>query len=1259
MKNFTRLLGFAVLLFIGTSLIFPPAYAAVLPLPAGVADGINYINDNTVVLVLLAPGKTKSEVTGTFNSWGLLEMNKTPDGKRFWIQLNNLTAGQEYIYQYLVDGTIRISDPLAEKILDPYNDPLIPAANYPNLISWTDKTKGLASVFQTAQPEYQWQVTNFQGPLQHQLIVYELLIRDFTQQRTFQSVIDSMLYLKKLGINAIELLPVNEFDGNLGWGYNPSHYLAVDKMYGPKIKLKELIDVAHQNGMAVIIDMVYNHTMNQSPLASLYWNSTLSRPASNNPWYNETAPHQSTAWGNDFNHESQYTRDFFDMVNKFWIEEYKIDGFRFDFTKGFTQKSTSNDGGLSEYDASRIANITRMADKIWEAKDDCYIILEHWGQETEENELVAHGNGMLIWKKLHSEFTKALKGDDLYNQSFGGAQSDTRMIFSESHDEERIPYDLTQKFNSVQTMTNRMELGAAFLFTVPGPKMLWMFEEQGCNYSLFTCQDGSVAYNDGCKLAEKPFNWSNYMQDANRKELYNTYAGLLKLRKENPVFTLGYFEIDENGDAIANNGVGPVRQIRFKHASMDVVIIGNFGTTGASINPWFTKNGTWYNYFNKDYPTYVYSGQTSYYLAPGQWELFTSVKIDPSQIAAPTNLSATVSASNVSLTWVDNATNETGYQLERSLSETSGYSLIQTLPANSVSFSDNGLVDGKYYYRVRATGASSTFSEYSNVDDAQVGEPAGFTVHFKNTANWSDVNIYLFNWATKGALPGWNWPGVDMEREQGSSWYKYTIKESVQTGIVINNGGSLKTADLTRTTEGWYDFNTKQWYDACPGDCPTAPVPVLSVSPLGGSYENTVTVTLSATNSGVIRYTTDGSDPRSGLAYASSLTFTTTTRLRAIATNSFGESNEIDQTYTISYPKPVLTVNPTGKEFTGTLDVSLSATKSGVIKYTLNGNDPRTGSNYTGSISLTASTRLRAIASNANGYSNEIDEQYTLVENQCDTIFYYNKNNWSTVKIYLFNANGTGLPGWTWPGVNMVRLGTTNWYYHVNCETVNVGMVFNNGSGSQTGNLYSNAGWYYSNSQWYTSCPGECPGQGPVGLTLHCRKPSSWANVYIYYWSTSPVSLTTSWPGQPMTDSDGDGWYDYTLPGVSCANVIFSNKGASQTPDLKNICAESWYDNGWVSNPNLKNATEMEFSQTDLMGSPYPNPFTQSLKLSFNETDMDIDIRMVDLNGRTLFEQKANSGDGSVVLEPVIPSGMYILYVTTEMKNYRYKVVKQ
>jgi hypothetical protein len=85
-------------------------------------------------------------------------------------------------------------------------------------------------------------------------------------------------------------MPVNEFEGNESWGYNPSFFFAPDKYYGHKDKLKELIDVAHQNGMAVIIDMVLNHAFGQNVMARMYWDEANNRPSADNPWFNPVAP---------------------------------------------------------------------------------------------------------------------------------------------------------------------------------------------------------------------------------------------------------------------------------------------------------------------------------------------------------------------------------------------------------------------------------------------------------------------------------------------------------------------------------------------------------------------------------------------------------------------------------------------------------------------------------------------------------------------------------------------------------------------------------------------------------------------------------------------------------------------------------------------------------------------------------------------------------------------------------------------------------
>jgi 1,4-alpha-glucan branching enzyme len=175
-------------------------------------------------------------------------------------------------------------------------------------------------------------------------------------------------------------MPVNEFEGNESWGYNPSFYFAADKYYGPAGDLKAFIDACHNRGIAVIIDLVLNHSYGQSPLVQLYFDQGSGKVTADNPWYNVDSPNPVFFWGYDFNHESQATQDFVDRVNRYWLEEFHVDGIRFDFTKGFT--NTSGDG--SAYDPARIAILSRMANEIWSFKEDAYVILEHLAGNQEE-----------------------------------------------------------------------------------------------------------------------------------------------------------------------------------------------------------------------------------------------------------------------------------------------------------------------------------------------------------------------------------------------------------------------------------------------------------------------------------------------------------------------------------------------------------------------------------------------------------------------------------------------------------------------------------------------------------------------------------------------------------------------------------------------------------------------------------------------------------------------------------------------------------
>ena len=225
------------------------------PRPIGIVEGINYGSDpSKVTLVLLAPNKSSVYTLGDFNDWQILpnyQMKK--DGEYFWVEVTNLTPGQEYVFQYLIDESIRVADPYTDKVSNPDHDKYIDQATYPNLIQYpTGKTTNRAAVLQTGQQPYVWTNTSFKPVAKEKLVIYELLIRDFDERHSYKAVLDRLDYLESLGVNAIEFMPTNEFEGNSSWGYNPNFYFAPDKYYGPKNDFKALIDECHNRGIAVL-----------------------------------------------------------------------------------------------------------------------------------------------------------------------------------------------------------------------------------------------------------------------------------------------------------------------------------------------------------------------------------------------------------------------------------------------------------------------------------------------------------------------------------------------------------------------------------------------------------------------------------------------------------------------------------------------------------------------------------------------------------------------------------------------------------------------------------------------------------------------------------------------------------------------------------------------------------------------------------------------------------------------------------------------
>ncbi|WP_322933311.1 alpha-amylase family glycosyl hydrolase [Bacteroides sp. CG01] len=618
------------------------------PLPANVRPGINYPGVNEATLVLQAPGKKTVYVVGDFNDWKLLpEYQLKQDGEFFWITLSDLEKGKEYAFQYVVDGTIYIADPYADKVLDPWNDPYISPAVYPDLKPYpTGKAEGIVSVLQTGQTPYQWQVTEFRKPDRNQLMVYEMHIRDFTAEHSFSAAKDKLSYLKQLGINAIELMPVNEFEGNSSWGYNPSFYFAVDKYYGAKNELRAFVDECHQQGMAVIIDLVLNHSFGQSPFYLLYRDAD-GTPSADNPWYNKESniPNKDLQWGYDFNHQSTYTRALVDSVAGFWMKEYKVDGFRYDFTKGFS--NTPQDTWANKYDTERIANLKRISSEIWKRNSDAYVIIEHLTDGTTEEKELGEA-GIMLWRNMNYAYCESAMGwpdNSNFSGLYGGTSNmpvNSLMGYMESHDEERTSFKAwkwgTESIkgggtsanpvndNNLENRVKQLATNAAFFFTVPGPKMIWQFEELGYDYSINSNSDGTVVDDGGAYRTDpKPLRW-DYFENTTRKGLYDTYSKLMDLRTSySELFTSDVtFSWKVSGNTNWNKG----RFITITTEDKAIIIAGNFTAVAGDYSVIFPKTGVWYDFMDENSTLNIASSTVAQSISvpAHEFRLYTSFK---------------------------------------------------------------------------------------------------------------------------------------------------------------------------------------------------------------------------------------------------------------------------------------------------------------------------------------------------------------------------------------------------------------------------------------------------------------------------------------------------------------------------------------------------------------------------------------------------------------------------------------------------------
>jgi len=598
--------------------LIPEPDVQTAPMPAYMQQGINYNpEDNTKVgLALYAPHKDFVHVIGSFNNWtpnaSYLMKRSSDDPDVFWIEIDSLIPQEVYTFQYRTNDGVKVADPFSPIVLSPDDDPYISATTYPNLPPYPAGQQYDVSVIQTGMPQYQWTTTHYQRPDKNNLIVYEVLVRDFTEQKNWQSMIDKLDYIKELNVNAIELLPIMEFDGNNSWGYNPGFHYALDKAYGTPDKFKEFVDKAHAKGLSIILDIALNHATGRSPIERLWSTSpdgSYGDVAANNPYFNQVAPHAYNYFY-DLNHSSDATRYYVKRVLEHWINEYKIDGFRWDLTKGFTQNCSSNDESCTNaYQQDRVDVLKLYADYQWAADPDSFVIFEHLGDPWEEmewaNYRISEGKGIMPWDKLTDPYNQNTMGYvensnfDRVNYTNHGYVEPRNMSFAESHDEERLMFKNLEygasygsyDIKTLKTALKRQEAIGAVLLAVPGPKMIWQFGELGYDFSINRCEDGTI--NSDCRTAPKPVAFQRgYDHQADRLSIYNTWAKILELRLSNKVFNTKSFSV-ESGDLMPRIYIWdddiPVEELK------NVVIIANFTTTTQNIVPYFPFAGNWVN----------------------------------------------------------------------------------------------------------------------------------------------------------------------------------------------------------------------------------------------------------------------------------------------------------------------------------------------------------------------------------------------------------------------------------------------------------------------------------------------------------------------------------------------------------------------------------------------------------------------------------------------------------------------------------------
>ena len=494
----------------------------VAPAPPDLPHGAHDRGDGTVTFALWAPWKKSVSLIGDFNNWDPAADPLSVDQNGLWWIEKSLDPGT-YAYQFVIDGETVIGDPYARRL---------------RWVEGYDQPHALVEV--GAQP-YEWGDAGFQIKPLNQLVIYELYVADFSPEGTFAGIIPRLDYLANLGVDAIELMPIQEFPGDRSWGYNSAYFFAPESAYGTVEDLKRLVDAAHQKGIGIILDMVFNHTTSEGPISRLY-------PYAENPYLGG----DGNPWGfPELNTWSDATKRLIADIQSYWLTEFHVDGFRYDYAEGIS------------YDG--IGGMSFISWSARQSKPHAYLIAE---------DIVADPAAVVrdteIDASWHWQFTKVLRAQlregEFEGNQYGDLDALVRVLsfagdgyqdnaqpinYLESHDEERIIHDiLTNPEIDEGLAVRKSMLGAIMLFTAQGVPLLYHGQEFGA-HAPKTIEANKIPWE--------------YLESEAGQQLYRHYATLAYLRHTQPALqqnnfapllmdherkVLAYHRWDDNGNSV-------------------------------------------------------------------------------------------------------------------------------------------------------------------------------------------------------------------------------------------------------------------------------------------------------------------------------------------------------------------------------------------------------------------------------------------------------------------------------------------------------------------------------------------------------------------------------------------------------------------------------------------------------------------------------------------------------------------------------------